>query len=170
MPWYMMPFDRDGICTGPETRKHLLAAVAKEAFTDIYLFSHGWNNDWKDATDRYQSFIDGYSKLRAARQLPLPDGYHPLRRGYTASTERRPSPDTATSAMNRHGGCLIAQAGNERKLSDSSMSPEKSEALRRKRWDAWPDCWRRKCRLENSLHPLQNFGSAFSMTGIDPLR
>jgi hypothetical protein len=69
MPWYMMPFDRDGICTGPETRKHLMAAVAKEAFTDIYLFSHGWNNDWKDATDRYQSFIDGYSKLRAARHV-----------------------------------------------------------------------------------------------------
>jgi hypothetical protein len=42
MPWYMMPFDREGICTGPETRKHLIAAVAEQAFTDIYLFSHGW--------------------------------------------------------------------------------------------------------------------------------
>jgi hypothetical protein len=78
MPWYMMPFDRDGVCTGPETRKHLMAAVAKEPFTDIYLFSHGWNNDWKDATDRYQSFIDGYSKLRAERKLELPEGYRPL--------------------------------------------------------------------------------------------
>jgi hypothetical protein len=36
MPWYMMPFDHDGVCTGPETRKHLMAAVAKEPVTDIY--------------------------------------------------------------------------------------------------------------------------------------
>ncbi len=36
MPWHMMPFDHDGVCTGPETRKHLVAAVAKEPFTDIY--------------------------------------------------------------------------------------------------------------------------------------
>jgi hypothetical protein len=78
MPWYMMPFDRDGFCTGPETRKHLIAAVAESAFTDIYLFSHGWNNDWKNATNLYQSFIDGYSKLRAAHELSLPDDYRPL--------------------------------------------------------------------------------------------
>jgi hypothetical protein len=67
-------------CTTSFTARceHLMAAVVKEPFTDICLFSHGWNNDWKDATDRYQSFIDGYSKLRAARNLALPDGYRPL--------------------------------------------------------------------------------------------
>lgn len=78
VPWYMIPFDRDGICTGPETRKHLMATVAKEPFTDIYFFSHGWNNSWKDATNRYQNFIEGYASLRASRQIPLPDAYRPL--------------------------------------------------------------------------------------------
>jgi Alpha/beta hydrolase len=78
MPWYMVPFDREGICTGPETRKHLIAAISAHDYTDIYLFSHGWNNDWKAATDRYQSFIAGYSKLRIESQLPLPDPYRPL--------------------------------------------------------------------------------------------
>ena len=78
MPWYMMPFDRDGICTGPETRKHLMAAAANDGYTDLYLFSHGWNNDWKDATGRYQSFIEGYSKLRSSHQMQLPDNYRPI--------------------------------------------------------------------------------------------
>jgi hypothetical protein len=78
MPWYMMPFDRDGICTAPRTREHLMTAIAAELVTDIILFCHGWNNDWKYATARYQSFIEGYSKLRTTHQLALPNGYHPL--------------------------------------------------------------------------------------------
>jgi hypothetical protein len=78
MPWYMLPFDREGYCEGPETRKHLMSAIKAQNYTDIYLFSHGWNNNWKDATDRYRSFIEGYAQLRNDRGWPLPDGFRPL--------------------------------------------------------------------------------------------
>ncbi len=75
-PYYIIPFDKDGNCEGPQTREHLLAAAA--GYTDIFLFSHGWNNDWKAATGRYESFIRGFQQLRSQRSLAMPPGYKPL--------------------------------------------------------------------------------------------
>ena len=59
VPWYIIPFDREGECTGPETRKHLMERLKADPYTDVYLFSHGWNNAWKEATQRYDSFVEG---------------------------------------------------------------------------------------------------------------
>jgi hypothetical protein len=75
-PYYIMPFDADGVCTGPQTRAHLLANLA--GVTDIFLFSHGWNNDWSAATQRYEEFITGFQKLRTTMALPMPAGFKPL--------------------------------------------------------------------------------------------
>ncbi|MEO8409426.1 MAG: hypothetical protein ABI478_02560, partial [Propionivibrio sp.] len=75
-PYYIIPFDKDGRCEGPRTRDHLLDAAA--AYSDIFLFSHGWNNDWKAATERYESFIAGFQKLRHDHGLDMPVGYRPL--------------------------------------------------------------------------------------------
>jgi len=47
-------------------------------FTDIFLFSHGWNNDWTVATRRYEDFIDGFIKMRQSRGLPMPSPYRPV--------------------------------------------------------------------------------------------
>jgi hypothetical protein len=66
IPWYVVPFDKAGTCTGPRTREHLLAEVGDGRFTDIALFSHGWNNDWRQATGRYDNFIEGYLRQRTA--------------------------------------------------------------------------------------------------------
>ncbi len=74
--YYIMPFDSDGICTGPLTRAHLLANLS--GVTDIFLFSHGWNNDWSAATKRYEEFIRGFQALRSAKALPMPATYRPL--------------------------------------------------------------------------------------------
>lgn len=72
-PYYIVPFGKDGRCEAPLTRKHLLEHL--DGHSDIFLFSHGWNNDWKTATERYESFITGY----AALGLPPPvAGYRPL--------------------------------------------------------------------------------------------
>jgi hypothetical protein len=78
MPWYIIPFDREGVCEAPETRKHLMAALEAGKYSDIYLFSHGWNNNWKDVTERYESFIRGYTQMRNEHRLSLPEGYKPL--------------------------------------------------------------------------------------------
>ena len=73
---YIIPFDKKGRCIGPQTWQHLLDGANQ--YTDIYLFSHGWNNDSKAATANYESFIEGFIKMRADNALPMHPGYKPL--------------------------------------------------------------------------------------------
>ncbi|HZB27655.1 MAG TPA: hypothetical protein VE282_03760 [Gemmatimonadales bacterium] len=77
VPWYVIPFDKQGTSTAPKTRAHLLATLGVGGFTDVFLFSHGWNNDWSAATDRYRRFIDEFSAVRG-KQPALPGAYRPL--------------------------------------------------------------------------------------------
>jgi heme-degrading monooxygenase HmoA len=77
-PWYIMPFDKGGTCTAPLTREHLVKSVSEKTFTDVYLFSHGWNNDWDDTSKRYEDFITGFLEMRAQYGLSLEREYRPL--------------------------------------------------------------------------------------------
>jgi len=77
-PWFIVPFDKEGVCTAPVTRATLVAEVRSGKYTNIFIFSHGWNNDWETASARYDHFIDGYMKQRASYRLPMPDTYRPL--------------------------------------------------------------------------------------------
>ncbi len=77
-PYYIVPFDKNGSCIAPATRAHLLAAAAAGKHSDVFFFSHGWNNDWEAATQRYREFIAGYQAQRATLGLPLPADYKPL--------------------------------------------------------------------------------------------
>ena len=76
IPYYIIPFDDEGRCVGPQTRRHLVEHAAGSS--DIFMFSHGWNNDWTVATQRYESFIEGFMKMRQEQGIPVPDGYKPL--------------------------------------------------------------------------------------------
>ena len=76
--WFMLPFDKRGRCLGPQTRAHLVDRAADPTITDVFIFSHGWNNDWNVATRRYRSFIDGYLALRRTGGLPLDQELNPL--------------------------------------------------------------------------------------------
>ena len=75
-PYYIVPFDAGGECQGPRTREHLLDNAS--VYSDIFVFSHGWNNDWTAATVRYDEFIQGVQRLRTERGLPMPAGFKPL--------------------------------------------------------------------------------------------
>lgn len=77
-PFYVLPFDKRGICEAPATRTRLLEEVATGRYTDIFLFSHGWNNDWPGAVRSYRRFIDGFMAMVQARQLTLPTPFRPL--------------------------------------------------------------------------------------------
>jgi hypothetical protein len=77
-PFYLIPFDKKGRCEGPLTRAELLRAVASGEFTDIHIFSHGWNNIFKEALERYRSFFTGYLTIRANSGLDNVDDYRPL--------------------------------------------------------------------------------------------
>lgn len=80
-PFYIVPFDKDGICTGPLTQANVFKAIERDKPTDVFLFSHGWNNDWSAATGRYDGFISGFADLRAAH--PLGREFRPVSVGVT---------------------------------------------------------------------------------------
>src|SRR5688572_30067028 len=58
-PMYVLPYDKHGSSTAPQTLEHARATLRSGGFTDVFLFSHGWNNDWATATERYRHFAEG---------------------------------------------------------------------------------------------------------------
>jgi hypothetical protein len=76
MPSWLLRFDKDGACTAPETRQALLDHLRSEPRTDIIFFSHGWNNDFDDATKLYAEFLRSWEALRL-RHVP-PRSVNPL--------------------------------------------------------------------------------------------
>jgi hypothetical protein len=77
-PWYILPFDKKGVCTAPLTRQNVVAEARSGRYSDIFVFSHGWNNDWEAASNRYHRFVNGYVKMRRDHGLPMPHDYSPL--------------------------------------------------------------------------------------------
>jgi hypothetical protein len=77
-PWYVIPFDKNGTCTAPLTRTDLIEAISKRKFTDVFLFSHGWNNDWNTASSRYEDFVAGFVRMRRDFELKVNGQYAPL--------------------------------------------------------------------------------------------
>ncbi len=76
-PLFIVPFDKGGLCTGPQTRAALIEEAKNGGYSDIFLFSHGWNNDWPTATGRYQDFFDQFRQVRL-RAGAAPASYKPL--------------------------------------------------------------------------------------------
>lgn len=73
---YLLRFGKDGHLQSLETAK--LAVQAARAATDVFLFSHGWNNIYEDALAGYGRFVDGFAMQRQDRRLPTPSGYQPV--------------------------------------------------------------------------------------------
>jgi hypothetical protein len=74
--FYVIPFDKDGTCTGPQSRDMLVAAAQNA--TDVFVFTHGWNTDWASAIRHYDTFITDFLQLRG-QTWPVPDRpYRPL--------------------------------------------------------------------------------------------
>jgi hypothetical protein len=76
VPFYVVPFDADGACSGPRAAADAVTDAA--GATDVFLFSHGWNNDWAAATGRYYDFLHAYSAVRAQRWNPPTRPYRPV--------------------------------------------------------------------------------------------
>jgi hypothetical protein len=78
LPLWIVPFDDTGACTGPKTRAEVLGELAEGAYTDVFLFSHGWNNTYEQAKEKYSRFITGYHELVTSQNLAHPSPYRPL--------------------------------------------------------------------------------------------
>ncbi|MFV0278988.1 MAG: hypothetical protein ACK5HY_17665 [Parahaliea sp.] len=77
-PLYIIPFDKKGRCKAPRTRNRLIDSLEHEQYSHVFLFSHGWNNDWDAASGRYFDFASGFTKLRRELNLAVSDHYKPL--------------------------------------------------------------------------------------------
>lgn len=78
VPLYLITFDKNGQCQSPLTLAHVLEEAGSGKYTDIHIFSHGWNNVFKDAIKLYRTFFGFYIQLRDQLQLNDPAKYRPL--------------------------------------------------------------------------------------------
>lgn len=76
VPFYMIPFDKNGVCMGPLSLDHLVNAAI--GATDVILFSHGWNNDWSAATGRYDQFVARFTEVRRLQWTPPGRDFRPV--------------------------------------------------------------------------------------------
>lgn len=81
-PFYVIKFDKRGVCTTPRSRDHLIATLttdqpAAQGITDVFLFSHGWNNTPSDAIAAYRRWIAGYRRTLDAGRHRLDRTYRP---------------------------------------------------------------------------------------------
>lgn len=79
VPFYVVPFDKAGSCTGPRTRDHLLGAAADA--TDVFLFSHGWNSEWAGTIRKYERFVEHFRTARRNHWNPPDRDYRPVLAG-----------------------------------------------------------------------------------------
>lgn len=70
-PWYLLPFDKFGTSEAPLTRAGLIGSLRNHNYTDVFIFSHGWNNDWATANALYNGWIKGYVTFRNQNHLDL---------------------------------------------------------------------------------------------------
>lgn len=80
-PFYLLRFDADGRSGGPQTQQHLVEAMRTGGFTDLYFFSHGWNNDFATSLSYYRNFIGGYGRMRRDMKLSYGRPYRPVLAG-----------------------------------------------------------------------------------------
>ena len=102
-PLFVVEFDQRGECTSPKAFECVLKEKRK---TDFFLFSHGWNNDWRAATDRYDRFINRFIEVQRANWNPPDRTFRPVCVGVfwpsaalTAPWEQAPAIAGATGAV-----------------------------------------------------------------------
>jgi hypothetical protein len=74
--FYLLRYANDGRLLSPQTEQMLKDGLA--GISDVFLFSHGWNNTFADAARSYRDFISGFMKQRADLGIPIRAGYKPL--------------------------------------------------------------------------------------------
>ncbi|MYR07387.1 hypothetical protein GTV32_14195 [Gordonia sp. SID5947] len=79
VPFYVIQFDKDGVCTSPAALDHLVETSKSK--TDVFVFSHGWNNDWESATDRYDRFVNEFVAVRRQHWNPPTREFAPVLAG-----------------------------------------------------------------------------------------
>lgn len=123
VPFYVIQFDKDGECTSPEALRSLVEA--SKTRSDIFLFSHGWNNDWEAATRRYDRFIEHFTTVRRAEWAPPDRRFKPLLVGVFW-------PSTALVMPSERGPDIagVDPVAEDLAVLDESLEPEAQQRVR----------------------------------------
>jgi hypothetical protein len=69
-PFWKLAFDKDASAVDPGALTQFRNEVKAKHITDLFIFSHGWNNDQQTASQLYQNFFGEMRKI--VDQFPLP--------------------------------------------------------------------------------------------------
>lgn len=69
-PFWKLAFDKDGKPTDPSALVQFKAEVKNAGITDLFIFSHGWNNDATTAEQLYEGMFGEMRKILNAKPLP----------------------------------------------------------------------------------------------------
>lgn len=72
VPLYLLQFDSEGAATSVEARKGLLDGVKNGKYRDVYVFAHGWNNDFNDSLELFRRFFRGFLALQPKDRIWSP--------------------------------------------------------------------------------------------------
>jgi len=85
MATWVLRFDGEGTCESTETRGLLLEELKRPVYTDVFLFSHGWNNDFDAALSLYAGFLAKFEEQVGLHVPPRP--FKPVFVGITWPSE-----------------------------------------------------------------------------------
>ena len=71
-PFWTLEFNKDGLPTDQESIDRFVTDVASQGITDVFVFSHGWNNDRATALALYHRFFGEMSKILTRRHFTAP--------------------------------------------------------------------------------------------------
>jgi hypothetical protein len=69
-PFWPLEFGNDGTPTDPGAIDRLVTEAKAAGLSDLYIFSHGWNNDFTTARTLYDGFFAQVAKLLANSSFP----------------------------------------------------------------------------------------------------
>ncbi len=75
-PNFDLEFDKDGNIFQPGQLVEAIAALKQGNFTDVLIFSHGWNNDILDARKLYEDFFNNAAEIQRSGEIKALDQRH----------------------------------------------------------------------------------------------
>ena len=71
-PYWEVEFDSDGRPRDPQQVSRRVDEIAQRNLTDLFVFSHGWNNERSDAREIYRRFFESARRVLDAHAGPAP--------------------------------------------------------------------------------------------------
>ena len=157
-PYWEVAFDENGQPVDPAALDTLVAEAPAQGLSDLFIFSHGWNNDPQMARSLYERFFEQVQQLLASRQVTLPPGTTIGTVGVLWPSMRWP--DEALPAQPRGAAASIGGALTDGALATSLKAvftaPEQQQALDElaRLLDTQPRDPRALARFQELLRPL----------------